>query len=63
MPKKKKGTAEERIKIIQQIIDGKTSRGTASRIAKVDESTIREWIRTYKAEATHCSVTPRQRLR
>ena len=50
MPRKKKGTAEERVKIIQQIIDGKTSQRTASRIAKVDESTIREWIRTYKAE-------------
>ena len=50
MPRKKKGTAEERVELIQQIIDGRISRETASQIAMVDESTIREWVRTYKAE-------------
>ena len=53
MPRKKKGTAEERIELIQRIIDGRISQKTASQIAMVDESTIREWVRRYKAEGIH----------
>ena len=62
MPKKRKLTAEERIRIVHDILEGRTSQRAASRKVGIDCSTISEWIRTYKAEGT-LGLTDQERNR
>ena len=45
-----KHSAEERSRIAQECISGKVGQGEAARQVGVDESTIRDWVRQYKAE-------------
>ena len=45
-----KHSAEERSRIAQECISGNLGQGEAARQAGVDESTIRDWVRQYKAE-------------
>lgn len=45
-----KHSAEERSRIAQECISGKLGQGEAARQVGVDESTIRDWVRQYKAE-------------
>ena len=52
MARKKRLTAEERIRIVQDVLEGKTSQSAASRKNGINCSTINEWVRTYKVEGT-----------
>ncbi len=52
MARKKRLTAGERIRIVQDILEGKTSQSAASRKNGINCSTINEWVRTYKVEGT-----------
>lgn len=52
MPHKTKGSPEEKITIIQKYLSGKLSLAEAARISRVNESSIREWIRLYRQEGS-----------
>ncbi len=52
MPHKTKRSAEEKISIIQKYLSGKFSLGEAARMAGVDDSSIRDWIRLYRQEGS-----------
>lgn len=52
MSHKTKGSPEEKLAIIQRYLMGDISAATAARLAGVDESSIRTWVRLYKQEGS-----------
>lgn len=50
MPHKGKATATEKLRVVEDYLSGKIGRLEASRVADVDEKTIRRWVSRYKTE-------------
>lgn len=60
MAKKKQLTAEERVQIVHEVIQGRISQETAGQSVGVGKSTIRNWVQRYKAEGILGLVDSRQ---
>ena len=52
MSRKSRITAEEKIQIAQDCIEGRISQSEAARRVEVDESSVRAWIARYEAEGS-----------
>ena len=50
MPRKEKVSYEEKLRLVPACISGKMGVCEAARIARVDHSTIRKWVKQYEAE-------------
>jgi len=52
MPYKPKASPEEKVMLIKKYLAGEISAAKASEIARVDETSFRDWIRIYRLEGT-----------
>lgn len=50
MSRKSKIDAEEKIKIVEQYLNGEVSQKSAAKICGVNKRSVQDWIRIYKTE-------------